>query len=333
MDFPSISIVIPTLNAARTLKDCFLSINQQAYPNDLIEVIILDGGSIDNTKEIVKEFNFILVEDSSTRNNQEARKAIGLSKAKNDLVLFIDADNILTHDQWLKNMISPLVEDNEIIGVQPLRYHYDRKLSLMNRYFALFGVNDPVAYYFNKRDRLSWMEDAWNLMGQAEDKGSYFKVEFEKDKLPTLGANGFLVRREVINKAKVSPEQFFHIDVNYDLVDLGFNKYAIIKDDIIHLTGDSFSSFLRKRLYYMMKFHQQSSSLRRYKLIERKDFFMLVYFILISITLIKPLYDSFKGFKKIKDPAWFLHPVMCVSIIFIYVFGLIVSLKKENKHV
>ena len=318
MAIANISIIIPTLNSSRTLKDCLKSIRRQNYPQGALEIIIIDGGSTDSTKLIAQRFGATIINEPKRKDNPEARKAIGLSKAGNEFVAFIDSDNILPHKDWFNLMIEPLIEDSEIVATQPLRYQYSRKFSLLNRYFALFGVNDPVAYYFNKRDRLSWAEDKWQLMGKAEDKGNYYMVKFTKDKLPTLGANGFLARKDILLQARVSPDEFFHIDVNYDLVSLGYNKYGIIKDGIIHLTGDNFFSFLKKRLRFMRLYYKKDYASRRYKLYEPEDKNRLLIFIIFSLTFVRPLYDSVKGFVKIPDIAWFLHPLMCFALIFVY---------------
>jgi glycosyltransferase involved in cell wall biosynthesis len=323
MALPTISIIIPTLNSSRTLKECLNIIKQQFYPQEALEIIVIDGGSSDSTLMIAESFGATVMGEPKLRDNPEARKAIGLSKAKGELVAFIDSDNVLPHKDWLKLMVEPLISNRAIVATQPLRYQYRKDLSLLNRYFALFGVNDPIAYYFNKRDRLSWAEDNWHLMGEAEDKGSYYLVRFDKDKLPTLGANGFLARRDILLKARVSPSEFFHIDVNYDLVSLGFDTYGIIKDGIIHLTGDNLLTFLKKRLSFMRRYHQKDYSLRRWRLYEAKDKYKLLIFIIFALTFIRPLYDSIKGFLKIPDVAWFLHPLICFAILVTYGYATI----------
>ena len=155
-------------------------------------------------------------------------------------------------------------------------------------------------------------------MGEAVDLGAYYAVKFSKDKIPTLGANGYLARKDILRKARVNPNEFFHIDVNYDLVALGFNKYGIIKDTIIHLSADNLFSFLMKRLRFMKLYHQKDYNLRRWRLYESQDRFKLIGFIIISLTFVKPLYDSLKGFMKIRDFAWFLHPIMCLSVLLVY---------------
>jgi len=54
----------------------------------------------------------------------------------------------------------------------------------------------------------------------------------------TLGANGFLAKRGIIPNTKCDPSEFFHIDVNHDLMKLGFDPYGIMKEDIILMNHD-----------------------------------------------------------------------------------------------
>jgi hypothetical protein len=51
----------------------------------------------------------------------------------------------------------------------------------------------------------------------------------------------------------------------------------------------------------------------------------LAKFIFISLTLVKPTVDALRGFLVIRDPAWFVHPVMCVGITIAYGWGVIRS--------
>lgn len=317
MNLPSISVVIITYNADKVLPLCLQSIKDQDYPKDKVEVIIVDGGSIDNTIEIANQFNARIVVRECYRQDPESRRAVGLFNARNEILAYIDSDNILPHKKWFKIMTKPFLENKNIIATQPLRYTYDKKYSLLNRYFALFGVNDPVPYYLNKRDRLSWAEKSWKLLGNSKDMGYYYLVKFDQENVPTLGANGFLIRKTILLKAKCEPPNFFHIDVNHDLIKIGYNTYGIVKDDIIHLAGNTFSSFLYKRLKYMKIYHPMQSN-RRYKIYTPKDRRNLLKYVLYSITIVKPSYDALKGFKKISDVAWFLHPIMCLFMLFVY---------------
>ena len=41
-------------------------------------------------------------------------------------------------------------------------------------------------------------------------------------------------------------------------------------------------------------------------------------FVIFSLTLIEPIFESIRGYTKIREPAWFLHPLMCLLMVFGY---------------
>jgi glycosyltransferase involved in cell wall biosynthesis len=291
----------------------------QNYPKRKIEILIIDGGSTDCTVKVAKQSGAKVKIIKQERDNPEGRKAIGLHEAKNELVLFIDSDNLLPHTEWLMNMVRPLMEQSDIVATQPLRFHHDYKYKSLNRYFALVGVGDPVVYYLGKSDHLSWSEEYWTLNGQATDQGEYYRVSFTPDNAPTCGANGYLARRDLLLKTKCTKDEFFHIDVNYDLINLGFNTFGFIKDDIIHLSGESLVQYAKKRLIYMKKYYGLSH--RRYLIYSstrKEDRINLMAFIIYTLTLLRPTYDAIRGYKKVPDKAWFLHPIMCQIMLLTY---------------
>ena len=54
------SIIIPTLNHSSKLKQCLFYLSELAFEPDLFEVLVIDNGSTDDTKEIDKiDFLFI----------------------------------------------------------------------------------------------------------------------------------------------------------------------------------------------------------------------------------------------------------------------------------
>jgi glycosyltransferase involved in cell wall biosynthesis len=54
MNFPKISIVIPSYNQGQYLEETILSLINQQYPD--LELFVVDGGSIDNSVDIIKKY-------------------------------------------------------------------------------------------------------------------------------------------------------------------------------------------------------------------------------------------------------------------------------------
>ncbi len=92
-----ISICIPTHNRAVYLKEAIQSALNQNYNN--YEIVIVDDGSTDNTKEVVENFNsekirYIFKENSGA---PETRNRC-ITEAKGDFILWLDDDDLLVED-------------------------------------------------------------------------------------------------------------------------------------------------------------------------------------------------------------------------------------------
>lgn len=321
----TLSIVIATFNSERTLSLCLSRVKKQDYPHGKIELILVDGGSKDATLAIAKTHGAHVISVDPNKQNAEYNKAIGLSIAKGEIVLFLDHDNIMPHDKWLTNLIAPFIKHKEIVIVEPLRFHYDRKMTLLDRYFALYGGSDPVVYYLGKNSHLSWAYDTYNLMGDAQDFGNYYKVKFSQKEIPALGGNGAAFRRNILLKySATDPESFIHTDVVVDLIRNGYNSVAFIKDTIIHLTDNKVLHFLIRRRHFLQEYYFRYSRKRRFLVYDpKKDNRMLLLYIIMTITVLVPLIGALRGFRRIHDFAWFMQPFMCYAFLIVYGFAVI----------
>lgn len=331
MDFPSISFTIATFNSSRTLEQCLASVKDQVYPSS-IEIVIADGGSTDNTLEIAKSFGAKIINVPTNKQDAEYNKGVAVNNAKNEILVMIDHDNILPNKNWLKKMVKPLMDDEEIFGAGVLRFNHNKNLSLLDRYFALLGGTDPVPFFLNKSGHQSWLYEGFHLRGKLlESKSDYFVIELDPDSFPALGGNGALLRRKLLKEARSDPDHFFHIDIHHDLAKKGYVKYSFVKETIIHLTNNKLIPFLKRRKYFIEKYYFEDHSKRRYSIYEpSKDRLSLILFIIYAATFIGPLIDSFRGYSKIKDSAWFLHPFICFSMLILYGYP---TVKGEIKRV
>ena len=120
LHLPKVSIVVPIYQSSATLERCLRSILTQDYPAELLEVIVVDGGSTDHGALLARRLGFRNVIQNPYRSG-EAAKAIGLACATGEFVAFIDSDNILTHSGWLVQMIESM-RSCQSVAAEPLYY-------------------------------------------------------------------------------------------------------------------------------------------------------------------------------------------------------------------
>lgn len=306
---PLLSIIIPTLNAAKVLETCLKSIKKQTFKD--YEIIVVDGGSTDKTHKIAKKFKCKIIHNPLK--TAEAAKALGLKMASGKYIALIDSDNILPSIYWLSKMLLPF-KDLSIIGSEPISFTYRKNAGYIERYSALIGANDPFAYVNGNYDRYSYLSNKWTgLKLNTEDRKSYFKLKIVDCRfLPTIGANGTIFNKDFLNK-------FFKGDYLFDIDILAMAPkpfyFAKVKVGIIHTYCEaSISKFIKKqnrRLtdFYIYKNHRQY---------QWQNSNLPIKYTLYSLLIIPSLFDSLRGFIKKSDLAWFFHPLACLLTWWIY---------------
>jgi glycosyltransferase involved in cell wall biosynthesis len=91
---PTVSVIMPSLNVASYIREAIDSALAQAHP--VLEVIVVDGGSKDGTRELVAGYGepVRLVDQSRTgRKGIGAARNLGIAAASGEWVAFLDADD------------------------------------------------------------------------------------------------------------------------------------------------------------------------------------------------------------------------------------------------
>lgn len=324
-NLPTLSIIIAIRNVERTFPRLLQNLSSQNYPKNKMEIIVVDGRSTDKTFEIIKKSHLkIRIIQGKYPNDPEACKGEGLQAAKGEIVGLIDSDNYLPNKKWLEEMVIPLIDNKKLVGSYPWRFAYRKKDNLLNRYFSLIGSCDPVGLYLGKADKMSYMSENWNIAGKIlENNSKYYVVQFNEQNFPTLGSNGFFARRKYLLKGKSDIKHFFHIDTPFDLLKFQLNSYAAVKDVVIHDTAVTLLSFVVKRAKYMMLHYQKRAGDRRYFVFDPKrsqDIFHIVLFIIFSLTFLQPIFVALRGYWKVRDVAWFVHPIICFALCVGYMY-------------
>jgi glycosyltransferase len=98
-----VSIITATFNSASTIADTMQSVGEQDYP--LIDHIIVDGGSKDNTLEIIKEFpHHIIVISEKDEGIYDAMNK-GIRAAKGDIIGILNSDDVYTEPDVISTVV------------------------------------------------------------------------------------------------------------------------------------------------------------------------------------------------------------------------------------
>jgi len=102
--WPKISIVTPSYNQGQFLEETIRSVLLQGYPN--LEYIIIDGGSTDNSIEIIKKYASWLTYWVSEKDRGQSHAINkGWSRAKGQLIAYLNSDDI-----YLPNALQKIAE-------------------------------------------------------------------------------------------------------------------------------------------------------------------------------------------------------------------------------
>lgn len=97
---------MPAYNAADTIGDQLLALAGQGYDGDW-ELVIADNGSSDDTASVAREWAGVLpavvIVDAGQRPGANYARNVGIGAAKGDLLLLIDADDVVGAG-WLQHM-------------------------------------------------------------------------------------------------------------------------------------------------------------------------------------------------------------------------------------
>jgi len=132
-----VSVIIPARNEEKNIQALLNSLQQQNYPHDLTEIIVIDDHSTDNTAAIVKSFPGVkLITMKNESINSYKKKAIetAIGTASGKLIITTDADCI-TLPGWLKTIVSFKELNDSVFIAAPVAFTNDQGSNKLLYYF------------------------------------------------------------------------------------------------------------------------------------------------------------------------------------------------------
>ena len=231
-----ISVVIPTYNSWKTIKDCLDSINRQSVKPR--EVIVVDNASSDGTGENVKKhFPEVKLVSLNKNTGVSGGRNAGIKAARDyDYIFFFDHD-MVAEKEMLRQMLKVANSGEQM------------------------GIVTPKIFYWEDRKRVWAAGTGINLWtGQVIFRGGKDRGQFDTDMEVQVAPAALFVKRQVIDKLKGFEEKYFatyeDTDFCFRAKSLGFKTYYAAKAIAWHkipLESKSEAVRLLSRSYYVAK--------------------------------------------------------------------------------
>jgi len=174
MNLPKISVVIPSFNQGQFLEETILSVVNQKYPN--LEIIIIDGGSKDNSKDIIKKYEYHLtwwVSEKDKGQSDAINK--GFARVTGDIVTWLCSDDLYTEGALKRvgEIFSDLPDDIGLIYGGTTLFGENMKPTEawgyedagVERYIAGQGFPQPSSFFKRKylQEAGAWVREDLHL--------------------------------------------------------------------------------------------------------------------------------------------------------------------------
>ena len=107
-------MVVPVYNGEETIAECLDSLFALHYPEDRVELLVVDNGSRDASATVLRRYGERIVRLDEAKRGPAAARNAGVRRAGGDVVAFTDADCQVDPD-WLAELVAPL--DDARVGI------------------------------------------------------------------------------------------------------------------------------------------------------------------------------------------------------------------------
>lgn len=218
MERNMVSVIIPTYNRAEMLKEAIISVLNQSYQN--FEIIIIDDGSKDNTKDIVKSFKDKRLKYIWQKNSGRPASArnSGLKVAKGEYIALLDSDDIWLNHK-LETQIKTFDSNSNILAVatnymyfpsspinaENLKIRKDRILSFKNMLRSNTINNSSVLIKKMAIDSIGLQDESTRIL---EDYEYWLRLLNYRDK-------SILVLKEILTKSRIHDFNTYIGNIDY----------------------------------------------------------------------------------------------------------------------
>lgn len=175
---PKISIVVPSLNQGCFIEETLSSIVEQAYSN--LELIVVDGGSSDNSLTVIKKFEpYITWWVSEMDSGQTAAINKGFRKATGEIMAWVNSDDCVAPGA-LHHVAEHFQKHPDVQVLYGNRILIDEQSREIGRWILPAHSARVLKWAdFVPQETLYWRRSAWNAVGEQLDESFRFAMDWD----------------------------------------------------------------------------------------------------------------------------------------------------------
>lgn len=132
----SVSVIIPVLNGAGVIGDLLTCLCNQVNQPQIVEILVVDNGSQDETCSIAQNFPVKLLKENKP--GPGAARNRGLASARGEVIAYLDADTLPSR-KWIGEIVKPFFDPEiTLVGGKTISYKPETPAE---RFYARFGIH------------------------------------------------------------------------------------------------------------------------------------------------------------------------------------------------
>ena len=305
------TIIMPTYNSERTLDRALNGIRMQKFNQEQIEILVVDGGSTDQTIKIAIKYGARIV--NNPERLPEPAKLYGMKEAKGHYICVMGSDEVMVDDTIYERRYHFLQTHPEVHGMlAELRTpgKYNPCCNYMN------AVGDPFTCFVYQIFGDKFQNLKRKFYKQYEDVLVY---KFKKDDIIPIGDGGTLIDMDYLRMHYSEEVEKYETSILWDILIRDTEYVACMKDDFVeHYSKTDFKTYLSKlRFRVINNIHNVKGSGYAYRAETNENLNSRKYlFPLYCLSIILPIIDGIRMKISFKHWIFLVHPLFCWYVLF-----------------
>jgi len=140
MSYPFLSVIIPVYNNEQGISRVLDALQQQTYPREQYEIIVIDNGSDDNSVDVIKRYPDVsLLFEHRYKGSPYSARNRGIEQALGDILIFLDSTCVPIKN-WLQHGIDCMIHNKADLLGGNIKFHFPSKIKVHHIYESLMTI-------------------------------------------------------------------------------------------------------------------------------------------------------------------------------------------------